>query len=91
MGRPADADVVMETDGVLVAFATRDVLELIGEYAVPDVDPPQRLDLDSVANAPEEDILAGLVPETPVALRGADPGRRLVMAARLMREGFTVV
>lgn len=91
MGHPAVADVVMETDGVLVAFATRDVLELIGEYAVPDVDPPQRLDLDSVANAPEEDILAGLVPETPVALRGADPGRRLVMAARLMREGFTVV
>ena len=91
MGRPASADVVMETDGVLVAFATCDVLELIGEYAVPDVDPPQRLDLDAVANASEEDILAGLASETPVALRGADPGRRLVMAARLMREGFTVV
>ena len=91
MRRPAAADVIMETDGVLVAFATGDVLELIGEYAVPDVDPPQRLDLDAVANAAEEDILAGLAPETPVALRGADPERRLVMAARLMREGYTVV
>lgn len=91
MGRPASADFVMETDGVLVAFATCDVLELIGEYAVPDVDPPQRIDLDAVANAPEEDILAGLASDTPVALRGADSGRRLVMAARLMREGFTVV
>ena len=91
MKLPAVADVVMATDGVVVAFAARDVLELIGEYDAPDGDPPQRLDLDSVSTAGEEAVLAGLAPDSPVALRGADPGRRLVMAARLMREGFTVV
>lgn len=88
---PAAADVVMETDGVVVAFAARDVLELIGEYDVPDVDPPQRLDLDAVSTVPEEEMVAGLAPDSPVAVRGADPGRRLVVAARLMRQGFTVV
>ena len=88
---PAAADVVMETDGVVVAFAVRDVLGLIGEYAAPDVDPPQRLDLDAVPTAREEDVVAGLAPDSPVAVRGADAGRRLVMAARLMRRGFTVV
>ena len=89
--RPVADDVIMETDGVVVAFAPRDVLELIGEYDAPEVDPPQRLDLDTVTAAREREVIARLAPDSPVALRGADPGRRLVMAARLMREGFTVV
>ena len=88
---PAAADIVMETDGVVVAFAAGDVIELIGEYDAPDVDTPQRLDLDMVSATGEEAVLAGLAPDSPVALRGADPGRRLVMAAKLLREGFTVV
>lgn len=88
---PAAEDVVMETDGVVVSFAARDVLELIGEYDAPDVDPPRRLDLDTVSAAREEEALAGLVPGSSVAVRGGDAGRRLVVAARLMREGFTVV
>ncbi|MDE0038182.1 MAG: cyclic nucleotide-binding domain-containing protein [Gammaproteobacteria bacterium] len=88
---PAANDVVMETDGVVVAFAARDVLELIGEYDAPDVDPPQRLELDRVSTAREEEALASLATGSPVAVRGGDAGRRLVVAARLMREGFTVV
>ena len=88
---PAADDVVMETDGVVVAFAARDVLELIGEYDAPDVDPPQRLDLDTVSATGQEEALAGLATGSPVAVRGGDAGRRLVVAARLMREGFTVV
>lgn len=91
MNLPAAADVVMETEGVVVSFAARDVLELMGEYDAPDVDPPQRLDLDAVTTVREEVALAGLVPGSPVAVRGGDAGRRLVVAARLMREGFTVV
>ena len=86
---PAAADVVMETDGVIVAFAAQDILELIGEYDAPDVDPPQRLDLDAVSAQGEP--FADLAPGSPVAVRGGDPGRRLVVAARLMRQGFTVV
>ena len=86
---PAAADVVMETDGVIVAFAAQDILELIGEYEAPDVDPPQRLDLDAVSA--EGEPFADLAPGSPVAVRGGDPGRRLVVAARLMRQGFTVV
>lgn len=88
---PAADDIVMESDGVLVAFASRDVLELIGEYQAPDTDPPQRLDLDRVSAVREEEALSGLIAGSPVALRGTDAGRRLVIAARLMREGFTVV
>lgn len=88
---PAAADVVMETDGVVVSFAARDVLGLIDEYDAPDVDPPRRLDLDTVSAAWEEEALVGLAPGSPVAVRGGDAGRRLVVAARLMREGFTVV
>ena len=88
---PAAEDVIMETDGVVVAFAARAVLELIGEYDAPDVDPPRRLDLDTVSTDREQEALAGLAPGSPVAVRGGDAGRRLVVAARLMREGFTVV
>lgn len=88
---PAAADVVMETDGVVVSFAARDVLGLIDEYDAPDVDPPRRLDLDTASAAWEEEALVGLAPGSPVAVRGGDAGRRLVVAARLMREGFTVV
>lgn len=88
---PATDDVVMADDGVLVSFSTRDIVDLASLYDAPTADPPQRLDLDSVGNAQEEDILAGLVPETPVALRGGDAGRRLVVAAKLMRRGFAVV
>lgn len=88
---PATDDIIMETDGVVVAFAVRDVLELIVEYDAPDADLTQRLDLDTVTTPGEEAVLAGLALESPVAVRGADPGRRLVMAARLMRKGFTVV
>ena len=86
---PAASDIVMETDGVIVAFAAQDILELIGEYDAPDVDPPQRLDLDAVPAQGE--AFADLAPGSPVAVRGGDPGRRLVVAARLMRQGFTVV
>ena len=89
--RPAADDIVMETDGVVVAFAARDVLELIGEYDAPDADPPQRLDLDTASTVRVDEMLAGLAPGLPVAVRGGDAGRRLVVAASLMREGFTVV
>ena len=89
--RPSAADVVMETDGVVVAFPARDVLELTGEYDAPDVDPPQRLELDTVSTAREAEALAGLAPGSPVAVRGGDAGRRLLVAAKLMRDGFTVV
>ena len=89
--RPVADDVIMETNGIIVAFPARDVLELIGEYDAPTGDPPQRLDLDTVPAAQEPEVIGGLAPDLPVALRGADPGRRLVMAATLMRQGFTVV
>lgn len=88
---PAADDAIMATDGVLIAFATRDILDLLGEYDAPSAEPPQRVDLDRVSSAQEDEALAGLVPEYPVALRGGDAGHRLVIAARLMREGFTVV
>lgn len=91
MKRPAHDDALMATDGILVAFATGEIVGLVGEYDAPPVDPPQRLDLDRVSFAREDEILAGLAPDSPIALRGADAGRRLVVAARLMREGFTVV
>ena len=88
---PAADDAIMATDGVLIAFARRDILDLMGEYDPPSVDPPQRIDLDHVSPAQEDAALAGLVPASPVALRGGDAGRRLAVAARLLREGFTVV
>ena len=88
---PAAADVVMETDGVVVSFPARDVLELIREYDAPDVDPPRRLDLDTVSAAREEEALAGFSPGSAVAVRGGDAARRLVVAAKLMRRGFAVV
>ena len=88
---PAVADVIMAADGVVIAFPRRDILGLAGEYDAPTVDPPQRVDLDRVSSADEEAVLAGLVPKSSVALRGGEAGRRLVIAARLMREGFTVV
>ncbi len=88
---PAGADVIMETDGLVVAFPARDVLGLIAEYDAPDGDPPLRLDLDTVPTAREAEVIAALPPGSPIAVRGADPGRRLVVAARLMRAGFTVV
>ena len=88
---PAAADVIMETDGVVVAFPAEDVLALIGEYDAPDGYPPQRLDLDTVSTAREQEALAGLAPGSPVAVRGGDPGRRLVVAAKLLRRGFAVV
>ena len=91
MGIPATADILMETDGVLFAFAPRDVLALIGEYDAQAPDPPQRVDLDSVSPAREDEVLGGLTPDSPVALRGGDAGRRLVVAARLMRQGYAVV
>ena len=88
---PATVDVVMTTDGVLVSFPPRDILDLANAYDAPVADPPQRLDLDQVAGTGNDDLLAGLVPQTPVALRGGDAGRRLVVAAELMRRGFAVV
>lgn len=91
MQRPAERDAVMATDGVVIAFATGDILELIGEYQAPPVDPPQRLDLDQVSAIREDEALAALVPDTPVAVRGGDGRRRLVVAAKLMRKGFAVV
>ena len=91
MRRPAEDDVLMTTAGVLVAFATGDILGLGGEYDAPPADPPQRLDLDRVPLTREDEVLAGLLPNSSIALRGTDAGRRLVIAARLMREGFTVV
>ena len=91
MGIPATADILMETDGVLFAFAPRDVLALIGEYDAQAPDPPQRVDLDSVSPAREDEVLGGLTPDSPVALRGGDAGRRLVVAARLTRQGYAVV
>ena len=89
--RPAATDTIMETDGTLVAFVPNDILDLVGEYDAPRVDAPQRLELDAVPVADEEDALAGLSPLTPVALRGGATARRLVVAAKLMRRGFTVV
>ena len=89
--RPATTDTIMETDGTLIAFVPNDILDLVGEYDAPRVDAPQRLELDAVPVADEEDALAGLSPLTPVALRGGATARRLVVAAKLMRRGFTVV
>ena len=89
--RPAGSDAIMETDGALVSFARADVLELLAEYDAPPVGEPQRLDLDALSDASEDELLAGLEPATPIAVRGADAARRLVVAAKLMRRGFTVV
>ena len=89
--RPAGSDAIMETDGALVSFARADVLELLAEYDAPPVVEPQRLDLDALSDASEDELLAGLEPATPIAVRGADAARRLVVAAKLMRRGFTVV
>ncbi|MDE0420378.1 MAG: cyclic nucleotide-binding domain-containing protein [Gammaproteobacteria bacterium] len=91
MQLPLPRDAIMTTDGVVIAFATRDILDLADEYQAPRLDPAQQLDLDSVPAVREDDALAGLAPGTPVTLCGGDAGRRLVVAARLMREGFAVV
>ena len=91
MRRPVADDAVMETDGAIVCFARADILELMVEYDAPRADPPQRLDLDDVDGQAEDTLLDTLDPRAPVALRGGDPARRLVVAAKLMREGITVV
>ena len=91
MQRPVADDAVMETDGAIVCFARADILELMVEYDAPRADPPQRLDLDDLDGQAEDTLLDTLDPRAPVALRGGDPARRLVVAAKLMREGITVV
>ena len=88
---PADDDAVMETDGAVVCFARADIFELLAEYDAPRTDSPQRLDLDESESQAGETLLASLDPQAPVALRGGDPARRLVVAAKLMRRGITVV
>lgn len=88
---PVAVDAVMETDGAVVCFSGADILQLLAEYDAPRTDSPQRLDLDQLESETVETLLASLDPQAPVALRGGDPARRLVVAARLMREGVTVV
>lgn len=93
LGRqPAHDDVVMQTDGVLACFDHADVVDLAADYAPPRTDPPpRRFDLDLVPPERENEALAALDPLPPIALRSIDPARRLRVAARLMRQGFTVV
>ena len=89
---PADADVVMATDGALVCFDREDVVEMAADYEPPRTDPPpRRLDLDAIPAEREDDVLAKLDPRPPIAVRSTDPARRLRAAARLMRHGYTVV
>lgn len=88
---PTPHDAIMATDGVVIAFATRDILDLVDEYEAPRLEPAQHLDLDRIPATQEDAVLAGLASGTPVSLSGGDAGRRLVVAARLMREGFAVV
>ncbi len=89
---PASHDVVMESDGALVCFARADVLDLAAHYHAPRLDPPpRRFDLDQVTKEREDEALAALDPLPPIAVRGSDPARRLQVAAKLMRRGFTVV
>ena len=89
---PAGADVVMATDGALVCFARDDVVDLAANYDPPRTDPPpRRLDLDTIPMQREDEVLATLAPCPPIAVRCCDPARRLRVAARLMRRGYTVV
>ncbi len=90
--RPADEDVVMETDGAIVCFERADVVAMAADYDPPRMTPsPRRLDLDLIPADQEEDALATLDPLPPVAVRASDPARRLRVSAKLMRRGFTVV
>ena len=89
---PLADDAVMETDGVVVCFSRADIFELLAEYDAPRTDSPQRLDLDELESEAGETLLASLdTSKRLFALRGGDPARRLVVAAKLMREGITVV
>lgn len=88
---PVADDAVMDTDGAVVCFARADIFELLAEYDAPRTESPQRVDLDELGSEAGETLLASLDPQAPVALRGGDPARRLVVAAKLMREGITVV
>ncbi len=90
--QPVGDDVVMHTDGVLACFDRADVVNLAADYEPPRTDPPpRRFDLDLVPPERENEILASLDPMPPIAVRCIDPARRLRVAARLMRQGFTVV
>ena len=93
LGRcPARRNVDMRTDGVLVCFARADLVELAADYAPPRLHPaPRRLDLDAVPAEREEAAVADLDSSLPVAVRGSDAARRLMVATRLMRRGFHVV
>lgn len=89
---PAEVDATMATDGLLVCFAREDVVQLAACYDPPHTDPPpRRLDLDAIPMEREGDLLAALPPNPPIAVRSSDPARRLRVAARLMRRGYTVV
>lgn len=90
--QPAPHDIVMETDGAVVCFSRIDVIGLAADYDPPRLDPPPwRFDLDNLPVECEEERLAALAPGPPIAVRSSDPARRLRVAARLMRSGFTVV
>ncbi len=92
MQHPALHDAAMETDGTLVCFHRADIFALAAEYDPPRTDPPpRRFDLDDVPMHREEEVLATLDPLPSIAVRGSDPVRRLAVAAKLMRRGFTVV
>lgn len=89
---PAGADVVMETAGTIVCFQRADVVAMAADYDPPRMNPPpRRLDLDIIPADQEATALASLDPQPPIAVRASDPARRLRVAARLMRRGFTVV
>ena len=90
--RPARYDICMETDGAVVRFDRIDDVNLAADYEPPRLDPPpRRFDLDVVPLECEEQTLATLDRRPPIAVRSNDPARRLRVAARLMRSGFTVV
>lgn len=93
LGRcPERQNVCMRTDGLLVCFARADLVELAAEYTPPRLHPPpRRLDLDAVPAESEQAAIAGLDSSLPVAVRGTDVARRLMVATRLMRRGFHVV
>ena len=91
MQQPARHDAIMETAGALVSFSRTDILDLLAEYVAPQVEAPYRVDLDAASTTGTDAIPTDLEPPGPVALRGGDVARRLVVAAKLMRRGFTLV
>ena len=88
---PMVADTVATAPGVFVRFSREALVELLDDYQPPDVGQPTcRLDLDTIAEADEVEVLKRLDPAKVIAVRGADRERRAAVASRLMQAGFAV-